>query len=98
MAKGYIIARIDVTDAETYARYTARTPAAAASFGGRFLVRAGRCVQVEGEGRARNIVIEFPDFDTARAFYASDTYQEILPTALRASVRDLMIVEGVEED
>ena len=95
MAKGYIIARLDVTDPDIYARYTAQTPAAVAAFGGRFLVRAGRFEQREGEGRSRNVVIEFPDFDQARAFYDSDGYREILPDALAGSERDLLIVEGV---
>lgn len=98
MPKGYIIARIDVTDAEEYARYTARTPEVAAAFGGRFLVRGGQAEQLEGEGRSRNVVIEFPDLEHARAFYASDAYRAILPHALAGSVRDLVLVEGAPEE
>ena len=98
MAKGYIIGRIDVTEAEEYARYTAETPAAAAEFGGRFLVRAGRFEQLEGEGRARHVILEFPDFASAQAFYNSDRYQAILPHALAGSRRDLVVVEGVDEE
>jgi uncharacterized protein (DUF1330 family) len=98
MAKGYIIARIDVTDPEVYRRYTDATPAAAAAFGGRFLVRGGRHEQLEGEGRARQVVIEFPDYASARAFYASDAYQAVLPHALAGSRRELLVVEGVEEE
>lgn len=97
MAKGYIIGRIDVTDPEEYAKYAAVTPQAALPFGGRFLVRGGRCEQLEGEGRARQVVIEFPDFESARAYYHSPDYQAVLPHALRASVRELVLVEGVEE-
>jgi uncharacterized protein (DUF1330 family) len=96
VAKGYIIARIDVTDPEVYARYTAETPRVAADFGGRFLVRAGRYEQVEGEGRSRNVVIEFPDFEAARRFYRSEAYRAILPHALAGSSRELVIVEGFE--
>lgn len=96
MPKAYVIGRIDITDPEIYARYVAKTPAAAEAFGGRFLVRAGRVEQLEGEGRSRNVVIEFPDYDRARAFYASDAYQAILPDARAGSTRDLMIVEGVD--
>jgi uncharacterized protein (DUF1330 family) len=96
MAKGYIIARIDVTDPEIYARYTAQTPTVAARFGGRFLVRGGRCEAVEGSGRARQVVIEFPDYAAARAFYDSPEYRAILPHALEGSQRELVIVEGVD--
>ena len=97
MPKAYVIAHIDVTDAETYARYTAHTPAAIAAFGGRFLVRAGRTDAREGAARSRNVLIEFPDFATAQAFYDSPAYRAILPHALAGSVRELMIVEGVAE-
>lgn len=97
MAKGYIIGRIDVTDAEEYGRYVAETPGAAAAFGGRFVVRGGRCEQLEGEGRARQVVMEFPSYEAARDFYRSGRYQAVLPHALRGSVRELVLVEGVEE-
>lgn len=98
MPKGYVIARIDVTDPETYARYTAETPRVAAAFGGRFIVRAGRCEQVEGTGRGRNVVLEFPDFETAQRFYRSEEYAAILPFALAGSSRELVLVEGIDPE
>jgi uncharacterized protein (DUF1330 family) len=98
MAKGYIIARIDVTDPEEYAKYTAATPELAKAFGGRFLVRGGRHDHLEGEGRSRQVVIVFPDYERARAFYDSEAYRAILPHALAGSERELVVVEGVEEE
>lgn len=97
MAKGYIIARIDVTDPEVYARYILGTPGAAAEFGGRFLVRGGRCEQLEGEGRARQVVLEFPSYEAARDFYFSERYQALLTLALASAERELVLVEGAEE-
>jgi uncharacterized protein (DUF1330 family) len=96
MAKGYIIARVDVTDPEEYAKYTARTPAAIAAFGGRFLVRAGRFEAKEGDARSRNVVIEFPDYAAALAFYDSPEYREILPHGLAGATRELLVIEGVD--
>ncbi len=90
----YIIARIRVTNLDAYKEYAARTPALAEAFGGRFLVKAGAFEQVEGSGPDRHVVIEFPDRDTARRFYDSPEYREILPIALENSERDLVIVEG----
>ncbi|EIE48743.1 hypothetical protein AL036_19220 [Salipiger aestuarii] len=90
----YIIARIDVTDPEDYAAYARQTVALAESFGGRFLVKGGAQTVVEGDASARQVVVEFPDVETARAWYDSPGYQAILPIALRASKRDLVIVEG----
>lgn len=42
MAKGYLVAQIDVHDTETYAKYTAQTPGIAAPHGGQFIVRGGK--------------------------------------------------------
>lgn len=90
----YIIARIEVTDAEAYGRYAARTVALAERFGGRFLVKGGAMTQIEGTGPDRHVVIEFPDRAVAERFYNSDEYQAILPIAKAAARRDLVIVDG----
>jgi uncharacterized protein (DUF1330 family) len=96
MPKGYLIASIDVHDPEEYAKYTARTPDVAAAHGGRFIVRAGRAEAPEGNWRSRIVVIEFPSFEAARGFYNAEDYRAILPHALAASTRDLILVEGTE--
>jgi uncharacterized protein (DUF1330 family) len=91
----YIIGRIEVTDPETYQTYASQTVALAEAAGGRFLVKGGPITRLEGEGPARHVVIEFPDRAAAEAWYRSDAYQAIVPIALRASRRDLVIVDGV---
>lgn len=90
----YIIARIEVTNLEAYKEYASQTVAITESFGGKFLVKAGAFEQIEGSGPDRHVVVEMPDVATAKAFYASDAYQAILPIALKNSIRDLVIVEG----
>lgn len=97
MPKGYLIARIDLTDPEVYARYAAETPGLAARHGGRFIVRAGRYEAKEGPSRTRNVVIEFPDYASALAFYDDPDYRAILPLALAGSEREIVIVEGAED-
>jgi uncharacterized protein (DUF1330 family) len=97
MPKAYLVARIDVTDPERYARYTAATPAIAARHGGRFIARGGRHEAKEGPARARNAIIEFPDYESALAFYDDPEYRTVLPHALAGSVREVVIVEGTEE-
>jgi uncharacterized protein (DUF1330 family) len=81
MPKAYIVARIDVTDPERYANYVAVTPGVVARFGGRFLARGGRYEAKEGPARARNVIIEFPDFASAQAFYDDAEYRGVLPDA-----------------
>ena len=75
MAKGYWIARVDVHNDDGYKAYAAANPAIFKQFGGRFVVRAGRFEAIEGQSRARNVVIEFPDYETALACYHSPEYR-----------------------
>ena len=91
----YIIARIDVTDPEEYQKYAAQTVALAEAAGGKFLVKAGRQVIVEGDAPQRHVLIEFPTLEQAQAWYNSEDYQKILPIALRSSTRDIIVVEGL---
>jgi len=91
----YWIAHVEVTDPDAYGRYAALAGPALAKHGGKFLARAGRYVQFEGNDRARNVVVEFPSVEAAVACYESPEYTEARGHAEGASVRDLMVVEGV---
>ncbi len=87
----YLIYRATVHDPEAYAAYMARTPDIIAQFGGRFIVRGGTTETLEGEiEERRTIIVEFPDFDSARQFYHSDIYAEA--RQLRRDVADVQIV------
>ena len=68
MPKAYVIARANVTNAAVWAEYAAKASEAIKQYGGNPLVRGGRIEVAEGEGRARNVVIEFASFDAARAY------------------------------
>jgi uncharacterized protein (DUF1330 family) len=91
----YMIARIDVTDPEEYAIYAGQTVALAERFGGRFLVKGGPQEVIEGEAPSRHVIVEFPSRAAAERWFNSPEYQRVLPIALRASTRDVVIVEGV---
>jgi len=91
----YWIAHVEVTDTDAYGKYAELAGPAIAKHGGKFLARAGRYVQLEGNDRARNVVVEFPTLDAAVTCYNSPEYTEARGHAEGASVRDLMVVEGV---
>jgi uncharacterized protein (DUF1330 family) len=91
----YIIAQIDLTNVEAYQGYATKTPAIAAQFGGKFLAKGGAAEQLEGKGRSRNVIIEFPDKEAAKMFYNSSAYQAVLPIAIQNSDREMVLVEGV---
>ena len=87
------IAHVDVLDVERYQLYSVPAGSVIASFGGVFLARATRAVQLEGEGRARNVVARFPSLEAAVACYGSPEYQAAMAAAQGASVRSLMVLE-----
>ena len=96
MAKGYWIARVDVSSDEGYKPYAAANPAIFKKFGGRFVIRGGRFEAVEGNSRSRNVVVEFPDYDSALACYRSAEYQEHMKKRLAHAVGDILIIEGYD--
>jgi uncharacterized protein (DUF1330 family) len=96
MAKGYWVARVDITDPERYKAYIAANAAPIGRHGGRFLVRAGRFENPEGTSRSRNVVIEFPSYQAALDCWNSPDYQEAIRLRQPVSTIDLVIVEGYE--
>jgi uncharacterized protein (DUF1330 family) len=92
----YIIARVKVTDADRYAAYRQASPGAIEAGGGRFLVRGGESITLEGPDEARRLVIlEFPSLEQARAFYESDVYVEARALREGAAEMEMVAVEGV---
>jgi uncharacterized protein (DUF1330 family) len=96
MAKGYWIAHVDVSNDEGYKPYAMANPAIFKKFGGRFLIRGAKFECPEGATRARNVVIEFPDYAAALACYRSPEYQENIKVRLPHSVADIIILEGYD--
>ena len=87
------IAHVQVTDAEAYGNYAVLAGPALAAFGGVFLARSGRYVQLEGNDRARNVVARFPSLEAAVECYHSAEYQAALAHARGAALRDLLVLE-----
>jgi len=95
MPKAYWIARVTVTDPDQYKHYAEGASAVFPKYGARVLARGGKCNQLEGEGRPRNVVIEFPSYDEAIACYNSPEYQAAKAKRKGAGVAEIVIVEGV---
>jgi uncharacterized protein (DUF1330 family) len=95
MAKGYLIAQVEVHDTEAYREYGEKVPATLVPFEGRFLVRGGRIEPLEGDAPPqRTVVLEFPSLDHARNWYESDAYQALIPLRHAAAVTRNFLVEG----
>lgn len=87
------IAHVSVTDEEAYGKYAKLAGPAIAKYGGEFIARGARYVQLEGKERPRNVVSRFPSVEAAVDCYNSPEYQEALSHAKDASERELVVVE-----
>jgi uncharacterized protein (DUF1330 family) len=93
----YVIYQAEVLDLTQYEKYKAKTPESIAAFGGRFVVRGGEAVVLEGEApRGRTVVVEFPSVDAAKRWYESDQYREVRALREGAARASAYIVDGVE--
>jgi uncharacterized protein (DUF1330 family) len=96
--KGYVVAEITVTDPEAYKQYAATVPPIAAKFSGKYLVRGGQTVAVEGDPPSgRIVVIEFDSLAAARSFEESPDYQAIAPLRRKAAHSRVFLVEGTAQ-
>lgn len=94
MPKGYVIARAVVTNTTQWGVYAAAAGEAMKKYGGTPIARGGRMEIAEGEGRARNVIIEFASFDAARAYTQSPEYAAARKLREGAGYTDLIVVEG----
>ena len=93
----YLLARVEVTDWDRYKEYTKKTPGAVTKYGGRFIVRAGEMVTLEGPEETRRVVlIEFPSFEKAKEFYYSKEYQEVKKLREGAAKGQFLAIDGVD--
>ncbi len=98
MAKGYWLARLDISDRELFAEYRKRNAAPIAKFGGRFMVKGGKFEAVLGPARGENVVIEFNSYAQAVACFHSAEYQDAAQYLKRAcAVIEFVIVDGAEQ-
>lgn len=96
MPKAYWVAHVQVTDPEPYAVYAAGATEAFKKYGARPLARGGHTEVLEGNGRPRNVVIEFDSLEQALACYNSPEYQGAKQHREGRAEADIVIIQGVE--
>lgn len=95
MPLAYVIAEIEVTNPDGYKEYTTLVPATVEKYGGRFIVRGGKSVPLEGDWpERRRVIIEFPSVEAARKWWDSPEYEKPMAMRRANSKGRLLLVEG----
>jgi len=93
----YVIANVEVQDADGYEEYKRLVPATIAEYGGRYLARGGAAIRLEGDWEPHRLVIlEFPTLAQAQAWHASPTYTAARELRLRTAASSLLLVDGID--
>ena len=96
MPKGIWIAVYEkIENTETLKKYAVKATTAIGKYSGKFLVRGGRNITLEGNQSPRTVIVEFPTFSDAEKCYNSDEYKEALEILKGSVKRNLQIVEGI---
>ncbi len=95
MPKGIWLAVYDkIENMETLKKYAVKATLAISKYSGKFLVRGGKNITLEGNQSPRTVIVEFPTFSDAEKCYNSNEYQEALSILKGFVKRNLQIIEG----
>ncbi|MEM9623026.1 MAG: DUF1330 domain-containing protein [Pseudomonadota bacterium] len=95
--KAYILANIQIHDADVFKAYVEKVPALIAKHQGRYLVRGGESANREGTFQPeRMILLEFPDKAAAEAFLDDPEYAPVAALRHQSAHSDLIVMEGVK--
>ena len=92
----YVITEVTYHDTSQQKVYQQLTPASIAAYDGRFVVRGGATIPLEGDWNPERIVVlEFPSAARAREWWNSEEYKTAKSIRQSAATTKMIIVEGV---
>lgn len=92
----YLVVELAITDPVEFARYRELVPPTIAAFDGRYLVRGGALVTLEGDWQPERLtIIAFPSAERARAWWDSPEYAEAKAIRQASTATRMVIVEGL---
>jgi len=92
----YVIAKIKTNTPELLKDYQSVTPDIIAKYGGKFIVRGGDIINLEGKEETRRIVIvEFPTIEKAKEFFYSAEYQKAIKLREDIATFEMFAIGGV---
>jgi len=91
----YWIVRVNVIDADRLTAYAPLAAKAVETYGGRYLARGGAHETTEGAEYARNVIVEWPDMQTAQKAYHSPEYSHAKQVLADGADRLFVITDGL---
>ena len=92
----YIIVEVSIHNPEEYEAYKKLTPASLLPYQGKFMVRGGETVSLEGDWNPERIVVlQFPTMELAKAWWSSPAYAPAKEIRQRNAHTKMILVEGV---
>lgn len=91
----YVVVNIEVIEPVEYEAYKKLAQAAVAAHGGRYVARGGRAEVLEGDWPPKRLVVlEFPTYEQAKAWWASDEYAPAKAIRERTARTQMVLVDG----
>jgi uncharacterized protein (DUF1330 family) len=95
----YVAVDISIHDPATYERYKVLAPPSIGLYGGRYLVRGGTIIALEGDwDPERFVILEFPSADDARNWWISPEYAEAKALRQRSAQTQMLLIDGPAVD
>ncbi len=96
MPSGYVIASVNVTNPQQYEEYKKWSSAAMVAHGAEVCVRGGQVEVLEGDWNpGRTVILKFPSFEAAKAFYDTPEYLKAREARAGAAIMRMVAVEGL---
>lgn len=94
----FVVAEIDVSNPEAYAKeYAPKAQALIKQQGARLLAASSKVVTIEGQPAKRVAVLQWESMDKVKAYYGSAQYKEIRKIGDKYAKFRLVAVEGVPQ-
>lgn len=92
----FVVVDIEITDPVQYEEYKKLAAPTVTAHGGKYVVRGGEAVHLEGERPpGRVVVLEFPNLERARAWWNSESYAPAKAIRQASARTEMVLVDGV---
>jgi len=91
----YVITEVEIIDQAAFNEFSPKVPATTQAFGGKYLVRGGKVIALDGEAPKRVVVSVFESAEKAQAWLNSEAWKALTPMRTKAAKTRAYIVEGI---